>query len=87
MTEQQAKRRDELAEAWSSKARMFKVGDDLFAHAFRDGYDACAKDAEGLVTALDRAIEVIEFCYMGQPKTVKEITEPKDALAKWRGPK
>ncbi len=51
---------------------------------FRMGYEAAVKEAEVLVRALDRAIEVIEFCYMDQ-RDIKEITEPRKALRKYLG--
>lgn len=84
MTPAQRAHRDKLAEDYGKYNTQF---DDEFTNdkrAYSAGYDAAHAEAEVLVKALDRAIEVMEFAYMNLPAQPKEISEAREALMAWR---
>lgn len=77
MNEAQKKRRDKLAQEYSSGAPEPLYGDLI--DAFESGYDACAKDAEVLVEALEMIIAEGE---MGGSGT--DADNAQEALTTWR---
>ncbi len=95
MTEQQAKRMEEMAEKYEhwvtapmwrheSKATPPKVGITEIGSHWINGYSACAKDAEVLVLILER-IAWLEH-YEPESATPSLLAGmAREALAKWRG--
>lgn len=80
MTEQQKKRRDDLAKKAHAMIKDCPALKWEYVEAFKAGYDACAKDAEVLVHALEKACQEIADS-VGDVSIFLE-DEPESLLAK-----